>query len=436
MWRLFITLYALLAGYLLVIDFLPYEYVLNFHRDTLLEDQSKDSKSWLQAIDHFTQDASLEEIREVIDEGNRESNMPIVVLSRAEMERQYPQAISQFNEYNQFFLDLDGFEFLYRMNNQPAVLKVGPIDTITRLDDLEYMFEYVAWLLLAVVILFWQVNLWRKLVGLERKVVEFGGGNLSARASEKAGVRIGKLNSVFNGMAEKIGQLLVQNKQLIRAVSHELRAPISRMRCQIDLLDADNTPSQNAIYLADMSGDITELENLVEEILNYSRLEASDSVVSNIRERNVKPVLEELLNTMNREASNITSLACASDVCARFDEMYFRRAVGNLVQNATRYCANIVNVSVAADKKNAMVIIHVDDDGPGIPLDERARVFEPFTRLDQSRTRDTGGYGLGLAIVKQIAQFHGGDVQISTSPLNGARFSLAMPGCSGKKSAN
>jgi len=185
-----------------------------------------------------------------------------------------------------------------------------------------------------------------------------------------------------------------------------------------------------------MSEDITELEHLVHEILNYSRLESSDGVIASISEQSLNPVLEQLLNTMNRESSHVISLSCATDICARFDQTHIRRAVGNLVQNATRYCTNTVNVSVVSDLKRARVVIHVDDDGPGIPEEERSRIFEPFTRLDQSRTRDTGGYGLGLAIVKQIAHFHGGEVQTTSSPINGARFSLSLPACSGKQASD
>lgn len=436
MWRLFVTLYALIVVFVLSIDFLTNEYIFAFHRDALITDQSRDSQSWLLALEHFAQEASIEELREVFVDGNEDSNLPIEVLSPVEFEHRYPQAVSQFNEYNQFFLNLNEFEFLYWMKNRQAVLKIGPMETISELNDIAIVLDYAAWLLLAVVIFLWHFNLWRKLVGLERNVVEFGEGNLSARASEKPGVRVGKLNSVFNGMADKTGQLLLQNRQLIRAVSHELRAPISRLRCLVDLLDTGSNRSQNAVYLDDMSGDISELENLVDEILNYSRLEAPDSIACKLRDQRLKPVLAELLNTMNREFSKEISLTCEPEVCARIDEMQFRRAVGNLLQNAARYCADMVEVSVDVDEKNALVFVHVDDDGPGIPMDERVRIFEPFARLDQSRTRDSGGYGLGLAIVKQIAHLHGGHVQVTTAPLSGSRFSLVLPDCSGKQTTS
>lgn len=433
MWRLFITLYLLIAAFGLSIDSFVTYYVDTFHKEVLAEDDSKVSKTWLLALEHFSQDAEFDELKNVFSRGNQGSNLPVNVLSMEEFENQYPQAVSGFNEYSQFHLDFDKFEFLYKMTNRPAVLKIGPIDTSPELSDLWTFTDYLTYFLLAVLILLWQLNLWRKLVGLEKQVVEFGEGNLTARASENPGARIGKLNNTFNSMADKTSQLLLQNKQLIRAVSHELRAPISRLRCQVDLLDTDSNRSQYAPYVDDMSGDITALENLVGEILDFSRLEVSNSASINVSEQNLKPLLSEILAITNREYSRDFSLHCAPDVCARIDDILIRRAIGNLVQNAARYCAYQVEVRVELDEKSALVVVHVDDDGPGIPENERDRIFEPFARLDQSRTRNSGGYGLGLAIVKQIAALHEGDVLITKSPLNGARFSLRLPACSAQQ---
>jgi len=136
-----------------------------------------------------------------------------------------------------------------------------------------------------------------------------------------------------------------------------------------------------------------------------------------------------MLSIINRGAAMQIPLFCPSDICAKVDKQYFRRAVGNLVQNATRYCSHAIEVSVELEKKKGLILIHVDDDGPGIPEAERVRIFEPFARLDQSRTRDSGGYGLGLAIVRQIAMLQGGDVVVSESSLGGSRFTLSIPDC-------
>ena len=263
MWRLFATLYVLVVVFSLVVDVVYDRYLVAFHQEALMEDQSRDTLSWLRALEHFAGEASVAELEDVFSRANESSNWPVEVLSPSRFEHLYPEAELRFNDYGLFFLDVDESEFLYRMASRQAVLKFGPMGTIPELEELGAGLDYIVWFLLAVVILLWQVNLWRKLVGLERQVVAFGEGDMSARASERPGVRVGKLNAAFNGMAEKTSRLLLQNKQLIRAISHELRAPISRLRCQVDLLDTDGTRSRDALYLDDMSDDITELESLV-----------------------------------------------------------------------------------------------------------------------------------------------------------------------------
>jgi signal transduction histidine kinase len=111
---------------------------------------------------------------------------------------------------------------------------------------------------------------------------------------------------------------------------------------------------------------------------------------------------------------------------AWFDAKHMGRAIGNLVQNALR-CAHR-RIHVCLERCDREAVIHVDDDGPGIPEKDRERIFEPFTRLDSSRSRISGGHGLGLAIVRQIAGWHRGSVTVLDSPMGGARFSIRWPG--------
>lgn len=110
---------------------------------------------------------------------------------------------------------------------------------------------------------------------------------------------------------------------------------------------------------------------------------------------------------------------------ASFEPRYLRRAVGNLVQNASRYGNGLVKVCL--EQQGRDYLIHVDDDGPGIPKADRERIFEPFSRLDSSRSRESGGYGLGLAIVKRVVASHRGRVIVSSSPLGGSRFTIRWP---------
>jgi two-component system sensor histidine kinase RstB len=107
------------------------------------------------------------------------------------------------------------------------------------------------------------------------------------------------------------------------------------------------------------------------------------------------------------------------------EERYLHRVLQNLVTNALRYAGSRIVMVVDGDEDQ--VVIHVDDNGPGIPEHERERVFKPFARLDKSRHRASGGYGLGLSIVKRIVDWHGGDIRVDESPMGGARFTVILP---------
>ena len=121
------------------------------------------------------------------------------------------------------------------------------------------------------------------------------------------------------------------------------------------------------------------------------------------------------------------ALRGGNDAQARFEPRFMARAVTNLVRNAAKHASR--RVRVGYDTTGQDCRIHVDDDGPGIAAADRERIFEPFVRLDTSRSRDTGGYGLGLAIVRRVAAWHGGGVSVESSVLGGARFTISWPGC-------
>jgi signal transduction histidine kinase len=112
-------------------------------------------------------------------------------------------------------------------------------------------------------------------------------------------------------------------------------------------------------------------------------------------------------------------------VAVEIDARLFRRAISNLIVNALRHAHSRVEVSL--ERKEQVLCIHVDDDGPGIPVADRERIFEPFQRLDDERTRNGRGSGLGLAIVRRIAEVHGGHISVLTSGLGGARFQFSLP---------
>ena len=268
-----------------------------------------------------------------------------------------------------------------------------------------------------------------RLSGLEKAVLRIRGGDLSARAPVEGSDAIGQLAGTLNGMTEHIQRLLNSQKELTRAVSHELRTPVARIRFGLEMLmDADNDEQRlRQVELIDL--DIEQLDKLIDEILTYSKLEEGTPVLDF--------VMIDLDNLMRRGEQESKALSGDKEVVyvapdlpdercyAEGEERYIHRVVQNLVGNALRYAQGRVEITFSA--MGDVFRIDVHDDGPGIPESDRKRVFQPFTRLDDSRTRASGGYGLGLSIVNRIAYWHGGRVRVGESELGGAKFSFLWP---------
>lgn len=168
---------------------------------------------------------------------------------------------------------------------------------------------------------------------------------------------------------------------------------------------------------------------MVSELLTYARFDRENPNL----QFNRQPVIPWLKDLLGHSLPSPGPSVCQwvyhvdNESCAAwFESKHMGRAVGNLVQNAIR-CARH-RIHVVFEQHDGQAVIHVDDDGPGIPENDRKRIFEPFTRLDSSRSRVSGGHGLGLAIVQRIAVWHRGSVDVLDSSLGGARFSIRWPG--------
>lgn len=227
-------------------------------------------------------------------------------------------------------------------------------------------------------------------------------------------------------MAERIQQLVNGHRELTHAVSHELRTPIARMRFGLEMLEQSEAPSQNQRYLSGLSEDIDELEALVGELLTYARFERN-APMGKRESIMLVPWLNELLCQAQAYAGNkglqLDTERCPDQQTLRCCPREIARVLHNLLRNACRYAVQGVRVSVVVD---TAVCIRVEDDGLGIAALDRERIFEPFTRLEDSRNRATGGYGLGLAIAKRIVDAHHGEITVVDSSLGGACFRVRL----------
>ncbi|MCK0163594.1 ATP-binding protein [Marinobacter sp. S6332] len=265
---------------------------------------------------------------------------------------------------------------------------------------------------------------------VESVAVRIARGEMGARVESGEGSIVSRLAAAFNGMAEHIQRLVDVQREMIHAVSHELRTPVARIRFGVQMIE--DCQGQKALQkqLDGIDGDIQELDELIDEILTYARLEQGGPVFS-LEEASVTDIVKQVVTEQQlvRPALSIVGeIDEASEQLAMADvePRYIHRAVQNLVGNAGRYASGKVLVRCSIDEDHCRV--DVEDDGPGIPEDEWEKVFTAFARLDDSRTRTSGGYGLGLSIVRRILYWHNGQAFVSRSDsLGGARFSLVWP---------
>lgn len=319
-------------------------------------------------------------------------------------------------------------DFAFVTTRAGDVLRVGPLPHATFFSA-DRLSMWLAILVVAAMVtsLLITFPLARGLGRLERAARALAAGDLSARAPAARGATR-ELSLAFNTMADRVQALLVNQQHLLQAVSHELRTPTARIRFSLEMLADATTDAARAKRLDAIDKDLDELDELVSELVTFSRV-AADVDERDAHPLAVAPALDDLAADVRERrpdvALEVRGPANPDDAAVLVEARSFRRAMRNLALNAVRYCDGRVDVSWQIDGDR--VVITLDDDGPGVPEADRDRVFEPFTRADASRSRDSGGVGLGLAIVRRILEVHGGRVHVEASPLGGARFVTRWP---------
>lgn len=267
----------------------------------------------------------------------------------------------------------------------------------------------------------------KRLRALEKATVALGEGDLGARAEIGHGGPVGMLAQQFNEMAEKIQVLLDSHRHLLQAVAHELRTPISRISFNLEMLNDAKSENERVQRIAEIDNELIELNDLVGELLLYTRFETISEPVKK-QSVNLMEVLGDLKERLESEHEEIhleIESRLQNQVIIQANKVYFRRAMQNLLVNAFRYAETRVKIII--DQKGEGTVIEVCDDGPGIPPEQRERIFEPFRRIDDSRDRKSGGVGLGLAIVQRIIASHGGSVSVTDNQGKGSCFTTFWP---------
>ncbi|QKO23255.1 ATP-binding protein [Rhodoferax sp. BAB1] len=260
-------------------------------------------------------------------------------------------------------------------------------------------------------------RLTKRLETLQQGVERWGAGDLSRRLPEDGQDEVAFLAQRFNIAAARVQALLLSHKALLANASHELRSPLARIRMGLELMQVQPSPATHA----EIARNIHELDQLIDEILLASRLDASPDDLGPLEPVELVGLCAE---ECARTGAELEAPPGTTTVLVTGLSRLLRRALRNLLENARRHGGGAVSLTLQT--QGAQVEIRVCDQGPGVPLALRERIFEPFFRLPGASERE-GGVGLGLALVRSIAQRHGGTVHCEERPGGGACFLLRLP---------
>jgi signal transduction histidine kinase len=344
-------------------------------------------------------------------------------------ETPFSQEQIQQLQAGQIVVENDGELLYHRLGDSNHILRKGPFSP---LEPQMGAFNLIIWLavsaVMGIITFICIIPYWRQLRRMSAAALAFGNGCFDTRVSISTVSNLAPLAHAFNTMAARIEQLIDSHKELTNAVSHELRTPLSRLRFGLEMLETASDQDKRVYYVRELQTDVGELDELVNELLTYARFERERPELRLI-EHHLTPFLHQVIDeSLSEDLLLRTHLLLKLDhrsVKARFDAKYLARALGNLLQNGSHHAASRLEIVVERDGDDCR--IHVDDDGPGIPEDQRRKIFAPFIRLDRSRSRASGGYGLGLAIVSRILEWHKGTATATASPLGGVRITLSWP---------
>ncbi|MEM6955350.1 MAG: ATP-binding protein [Myxococcota bacterium] len=270
------------------------------------------------------------------------------------------------------------------------------------------------------------VPLARRMRALATAAADIQAGRFARRAEEGPDDIIGSFARSFNAMASKVEDHIERQEHLLHAVAHELRTPLSRVRFTLEKLN--QLGGQGAEHLETIDGDLEEVDELVEELLTYARF-GSDRPLQKMDAVDLWDVAHGTLRKLKRMPEDIDITVEGDAPTVYGDRRTVQRVFDNLLGNAVRHANKHVRLQLGARERDGrnFALIRVLDDGEGVAEDQRERIFEPFARVEESRSRRYGGAGLGLAIVRRILEHHGGTVSVDDAPGGGACFDMLWP---------
>jgi signal transduction histidine kinase len=263
-------------------------------------------------------------------------------------------------------------------------------------------------------------KLLRPLRVLNDGVTRLGEGELGVSVPRTTTDEFGTLTDAFNRMAGRVREMITARDQLLIDVSHELRSPLTRMKVALELMPDE-------AQRARLSSEVAEMERMITGLLELERLRAGRGV--NLSRQDIVPIVREVAAAFEDRSPGVQFLANGSQaISADVDAEQLRTVLRNLLENAVKYSRpDSRTIEVSVENHDDGPTVRVDDDGVGIPAEDAARIFEPFFRVDRSRSKESGGYGLGLSICKRVMEAHGGRIALESRNGRGATFVLVFP---------
>jgi len=367
----------------------------------------------------------------VLAEG--QSLVPLFQIEIIAMEK-FPlpeQLLSSVKQGEPLLLETEtavAFHYFLPADNELLIVKSPIFQSNNENNSKNYLITTLFYFILILAFLLWAYPLVSRLIKLSTTAKAFGQGQFERRISLSSFSYIGEIEAEFNAMAQRIENLINDVKLLSSAVSHDLRTPLARIRFGIDTLAEEDDPRLRQKYISKIGGNIDEMTDLVNTLLNYARLEQAMLVLNKDKvefSTLVSKAIDRASSHSNNELLDISFNANQESKWLSGDKSYLIILINNLLQNAIYYGKGRVIISLIAKEKHLQ--FDISDNGAGITTSLQNNIFKPFVRGDNSH-QNSKGYGIGLAMVKRIVDWHQGEVIISKCPqLSGALFTVKFP---------
>lgn len=355
----------------------------------------------------------------------------------------YPLAMFQLNDFSKqerlitslktgqtivMSAENNGFMYYRQLQNTDYIIAIGPLHHQSESFVPDGVIIALYYFLVAAALFLWLSPLSHDLHELRKAAINFGDEDFKTQVKLRRNSSIAPVADAFNFMTQRIQELVIAHKELTHAVSHELKTPLARFKFSLEIIDSNNDAKQRNQYIQAMKEDVRELDDLIDEMLRYAKL-STENLTLHLETVDAKQWMQTILAQYKQSTINISFdfLTESPDEVNEIviDPHLMNRAINNLIRNGLRHAKKQIKVTLEMTDQH--INLSIDDDGDGIPKQFLEHVFQPFTRLDASRDKQSGGYGLGLAITQKIVLQHGGIIYADKSTLGGARFYLSWP---------